>query len=517
MLQKISPHLRLSGSQHGFRAARSTTTALLPLVHKVVLGFNQYLPPHRTVAMAVDFSKAFDTIDHTNLLSAFHNSTMDANTIRWLCTYLRGRTASCSYNRTNSPKIIIHQGVPQGSILSPQLFNLYVSTYPETSELCTSYADDFTAATSNSKVENAAAELARHAEDVAGWAEERGLIVSTQKSTVTLFTPERKQSHRHPIVPLNGSLLPLDRNPTILGVTFDPHVFFHQHVAKIVERAKPQLNLLRLLCGTNWGQQKETIVITFKSLIDSLFTYAAPVWFPNAKSNSIKKLQVIQNSALRIATGCVKMTALDHLHAETKTLKVDEHLRMLCTQFLATCLQPGHVSFPIVTADSGPRRMKHTLQTAYLDQIGDLLDDGCVLDIKEARKVIHTRAVEAAVRGREPNRVLGTAPPDLDEEERELSRGERTALAQLRSGFSADLNTFRSAIGASDTTLCPCCRQEEHTTQHIFQCPEHPTALTPLDMWLHPRSVAEHLQAWPCFAARIQRERPPPEPPPPSN
>ena len=91
-----------------------------------------------------------------------------------------------------SAKITLHQAVPQGSVLSPQLFNLYFLTDPETSVLCTSYADDFTASNSHPKVEIAAEILAKHAEDVAAWAEERSLIMSAQKSTVTLFTPETK-------------------------------------------------------------------------------------------------------------------------------------------------------------------------------------------------------------------------------------------------------------------------------------------------------------------------------------
>ena len=69
--------------------------------------------------MAVDFSKAFDTVNHTTLLSDIHNTTMEHNTIRWLTTYLRGRTSTCRYNNTSSKSYIIHTGVPQGSVLSP--------------------------------------------------------------------------------------------------------------------------------------------------------------------------------------------------------------------------------------------------------------------------------------------------------------------------------------------------------------------------------------------------------------
>ena len=84
MLNRILPHIHLADTQHGFRKGRSTTTALLPLAHQVASGFNQICPPLRTVAMAVDFSKAFDTVNLTSLLPCIHESSMDANTVRWL-------------------------------------------------------------------------------------------------------------------------------------------------------------------------------------------------------------------------------------------------------------------------------------------------------------------------------------------------------------------------------------------------------------------------------------------------
>ena len=139
-------------------------------------------------------------------------------------------------------RITLHQGVPQGSVLSPQLFNLYVSTYPETSEFCTSYADGFTASNSYPGVEIAADNLANYVADVAAWAEEKSIIVPTQKSTVTLFTPETKHSLLLPTVPPNGSPIPFDRNPKTFGVTFNPHFLFHKNVENIASKAKQRLN-----------------------------------------------------------------------------------------------------------------------------------------------------------------------------------------------------------------------------------------------------------------------------------
>ena len=118
--QRMQASVRLQDASH------STVTALLPLVHQIATGLNQNYPIHRTVSMAVDFSKAFDTVNHTILLSDINNTNMEHNTVRWLTTYLRGRTAICRYNNTSSKSYVIHTGVPQGSVLSPLLFNLCV-------------------------------------------------------------------------------------------------------------------------------------------------------------------------------------------------------------------------------------------------------------------------------------------------------------------------------------------------------------------------------------------------------
>ena len=519
MLPLIEPYIHLDDSQHGFRKGRSTTTALLPLTHQIVRGFNQHLPPWRTVAMAVDFSKAFDTVDHNALLRCLLHCGMEANTMRWICAYLRGRTASCRYNGTDSSKILIRQGVPQGSVLSPMLFNAYVASYPHTADLCTSYADDFTASASHPDVEQATATMASHAQDVASWAAERELQISTQKSTVTLFTSQRQQYRFHPVVPLNDTPLPLDQSPKILGVTFDPLLFFHKHAEDLVEGAKRKFPILKALTGTDWGQHKETLIATYKAIIDSTFSYAAPIWVPNASPSSVASLQTIQNSALRLATGCHLSSAVDHLHAEAMVLKVQEHLDMLCTQFLATSLQREHPSFATVTASSGPRRMKHTLQSRYLPKLEELTGeaglagDGTITDPIAARKQIHTRAVESSISARQANRVLDAPAPDVSYREEELPRKTRRTLAQLRSGESISLNSYKHKIGLADSPLCPCCRSEEHTTEHIFRCPSHATSYSPIDLWRHPVEVADYLRTLP-FMDLPEGRRPPPEPPP---
>ena len=122
----------------------------------------------------------------------------------------------------------------------------------------------------------------------------------------------------------------------------------------------------------------ETLVITYKSLIRSLFSYAAPVWFPNITTASLDKLQVVQNCALRIATGCVKRTDVHHLHDETKVLPVSNHLSLLCSQFLARALQPTHPTHLAVTTPPGPRNMKKTLPPRFYSRVKQYTVNGIV-------------------------------------------------------------------------------------------------------------------------------------------
>ena len=113
--------------------------------------------------------------------------------------------------------------------------------------------------------------------------------------------------------------------------------------------------------------------MTYKAVGRSIINYAAPVWSPNLHDTNYRKIQYTQNEALRIATGCHKMSIIDHLHTEEEMLKVKEHSELLAAQYLARCLEPENVCHPITTRATPERQMKETLYTRHRNTVEPMM------------------------------------------------------------------------------------------------------------------------------------------------
>ena len=142
------------------------------------------------------------------------------------------------------------------------------------------------------------------------------LKVAPTKSTITLLTNYTKE-HRHtPQLALENTAIPHKHSTKILGVTYDTSLSFKDHIHNIKQKCIHRLNMLRTLTGTDFGQQKETLILIYKQYIHSVLEYASPAWAPNLAITHHNTLQSIQNT-LQIITGCTQTTPTHHLHYET--------------------------------------------------------------------------------------------------------------------------------------------------------------------------------------------------------
>ena len=501
----------------------STITALLPIVTNIAIGFNQPKPASRTVMVSLDISKAFDAVDHDLLLGKISDSTLHSNVVRWMAAYLRGRTAVCLFQGATSSQFTCHSGVPQGSVLSPVLFNFFVSGCPELAHLSLSYADDFHLSVSGPDVLSLGRELTQCLSRISQWAKENKLVIAPEKSSVTVFTPNTREVNMDPCVYLDGVLLPVDRRPKWLGFTITNMGSPTPHLDSAVVKGNSRLQLMKAIRGLDFGD-KETLRLTYNTLVKPVLEYGAPIYFPitGPEASSIRRLQSVQNGCMRVITGSHLMADTDHLLAETNLLSIKDHLGLICKQFLASAYREDHPSHHIIKLPTGSRpgrkEIRHTLQSRYDEDVKPYLRDGVLPEslYKQTIKDIHTKVVTES-KSKLINKVLGRAPPDIDPSEMSLPRLTRSTLSQIRSQYCNELKTYQARIGSSPNDICPVCRGAPHTTRHLFECPAAPTNLKVLSLWKDPRGAADFLRSLPSFdrlPPNPPYPRPPPMPPP---
>ena len=483
-LPSINEFLSPAKDQHGFRPRHSTSSALLQLSTDIETGFNQRKPPHRTVCVAIDLTAAFDTVSHNTLISKIAGSSLPPAITRWLSCYLRGRQAVTSFRGTKSSMRIVRTGVPQGSKLSPSLFNYYIADMPRPTppikRVC--YADDITVWATGPKIPQLESNINSYLREVSIYLKDNSLLISAPKSTVTLFTPDKHQFQMHPDITLEDTQLPLERSPKLLGVIMDPSLSFHKHCNYVSDRIEKRNNILKALAGSSWGQDKETLLLTYNALGKSIASYAAPVWSTKASDSSFKKIQTAQNAALRKATGAHKMASIDHLHQESLTLRVKDHSDMLSAQYLVNCLEKDHVCHGITTQEPRPRPMKETLHSKHHSTVLPRLGSSRM----ESHQNLHTHAVESAIQLQGNNRVLKKPPPPISDEEQRLNRRQRCTLSQLRSGHCHLLQDYKHRVLGEPSDRCTDCGASPQDVRHLFDCTTHPTDLSPEDLWRNP-------------------------------
>ena len=166
--------------------------------------------------------------------------------------------------------------------------------------------------------------------------------MSTAKYTVALFTPDTHEHNIYPQVKLADQVLPLEKKPEVLGVTLDTNLTFTQHRKNITLKMHQRNNVLKALAGSTWGCGKETLLTTYQTIGRSILRDCCPVRTPSLMDTTWSRLLRAQNSALIIATGCLKLADVTELHQEARELPVRQHNELISKHFAIACHLPQH-------------------------------------------------------------------------------------------------------------------------------------------------------------------------------
>ena len=152
------------------------------------------------------------------------------------------------------------------------------------------YADDLTVWASGVNIPDLEVSIKNYIEEIITYLKDNSLLISTQKSSVTLLTPDTHQSKTHHSILIEDSRLPLVKCPRILDVYLDPSLSFNKDSQYVVERVSGRNTILKALAGTSWGQHKETLLMTYKAVGRSIINYTAPVRSPNLHDTNYRQI-----------------------------------------------------------------------------------------------------------------------------------------------------------------------------------------------------------------------------------
>jgi hypothetical protein len=221
LYEYLSSHSLLSANQHGFRPAHSTITSVVSLISNVVDALDKKL---FVCVVLLDFSKAFDLLNHKILISKLSRRyNLSETACNWITSFLSGRTQFVYSNNVCSSNLPVSHGVPQGSILGPLLFNIYIADINESlqSGSCIQYADDTALVFSASSAHDLCGCVNRNLAHISRYCVQNHLKLNEKKTNVLLFG-----SRNIGLIYLNGETLQTVDSAKYLGFLIDTNLSF---------------------------------------------------------------------------------------------------------------------------------------------------------------------------------------------------------------------------------------------------------------------------------------------------
>ena len=273
---------------------------------------------------SLDLSKAFDTINHRQLLQKLRKLGIGRNSINWCESYLTGRKQQTRFKKYISKEETVTAGVPQGSILGPILFICFVNDLPEIFSNCKimSYADDTQILVSAKSSKQIKKQLENLISTAQSWYSKNSLLINASKSKVMIVSKRSQKETIQIEVTDEGKKkkLELQKSIKVLGIHIDNELKWNKQVNEVNKRAKLAV---RNLSRVNQLIPVKTSIILYNSLVASHFNYVDTVWTGCGSINK-SKLQRTQNTAAKSILGLSKHASTTEALQKTRLLPLEE-------------------------------------------------------------------------------------------------------------------------------------------------------------------------------------------------
>lgn len=317
LLSFFHHHNLLQDFQHGFRKHRSTETALLTQKEIIIDAFSRQ---QMALGIYVDFSKAFDLIDHSILLDKLENYGVRGTAHALLKSYLSNRTQFVDTNNVTSGRKPVVVGVPQGSILGPLLFLIYINDIVNCTDNATfvSYADDTTVFITGNSESEITAVANKALSDLDAWASVNRLRINPLKTQVILYTTKGRTPTKKVDLFLTSQQLEMVDSVCTLGVHFSKHLTWNEQVNNLNSKLSSAIGILARVRRILPTKVK---IMIYNALVSSLLQYCSLVWCTTGVTN-LRKLHLLQKRAIRHIASVHYTSSTKHMFSVYEILPV---------------------------------------------------------------------------------------------------------------------------------------------------------------------------------------------------
>lgn len=302
----------ITKQQYGFQKKKSTEQALLSIKDKIINNFEQR---YYTLGIFLDFKKAFDSIKHEILLVKLNQYGIRGVSLKLISSYLTNRFQYCVTQHAISKMDKIKYGVPQGSILGPLLFLLYINDIINirlTPDMVL-YADDTNVFFSGKDIDSLEKQANRWLQHLSIWLTANKLELNTKKTKYVIFRPKNKRVPRDIQVKFRGDLIERVTCQKFLGIIFHETLDWTYHINKVRTDLSRQIGVIgKIRCFLPIWVTKQL----YYSLVYSRIHYCLLIWGTTTKTNK-ESIHKLQKRIVRIIEGVrprTHSTPLFHKH-----------------------------------------------------------------------------------------------------------------------------------------------------------------------------------------------------------